>query len=211
MLDRHRVVAFFLGLRESTWAPLVLLGLYMVLAPIGLPTTPLIIAGGIVFGRTLGAVYNIVGCVLGAAISYQMGRLLGRDFVRRLGRKRLKRIEVLLRRRGFWSLVGVRYLPIPFPVINYGAAMAGLPFTTFLLSTVLGLVPALTIYTYFAATIFDVTQGGDPAQLRSGIIAFLAVMAVSLAPTVVQQVRRRRRYRRLVVERHARRLRPPRG
>jgi len=69
---------------------------------------------------------------------------------------------------------------------------------------------ALTVYTYFAASIFDLTQGGDPAQLRNGIFAFVAVMSVSLTPTVIQQVRRWRRYRRLLVERHARRLRLPR-
>jgi len=38
---------------------------------------------------------------------------------------------------------------------------------------------ALTVYTYFAASIFDLTQGGDPAQLRNGIFAFVAVMSVA--------------------------------
>ena len=61
--------------------------------------------------------------------------------------------EILLRRRGFWSLVGVRYMPIPFAVVNYGAAMAGLHFSTFLLTTLLGLIPALIVYSYFAATV----------------------------------------------------------
>ncbi len=204
LLDRHRLVALFSSLRQSSWAPLALIGLYCVLAPIGLPMTPLIVAGGIVFGRFWGTIYNVVGCVLGGAISYQLGHLLGRDFVRRLGRKRLKRIESLLRRRGFWSLVGVRFMPVPFPVVNYGAAIAGLPFSTFLLTTIIGLTPALAMYTYFASTIVDVAKGGNPWQLVKFAGSFLIVMSMSLIPTIIQQRRRTRRYRRLVIERHAR-------
>jgi uncharacterized membrane protein YdjX (TVP38/TMEM64 family) len=208
LLERHRLVAFFLGLRDSSWAPLVLIGLYILAGPIGLPMTPLIIAGGIVFGSLQGAAYNTLGCVLGAAISYGLARLLGRDFVRRVAGKRLKRIETLLRRHGFWSMVGVRFLPVPFPVVNFGAALAGVKFGRFILTSTLGIAPAMLIYTYFAASLFDMWQGGDRSKLGKIGLAFLGVVAISLAPTIWQQLRRRQRYRQLVVERHARRTRP---
>jgi uncharacterized membrane protein YdjX (TVP38/TMEM64 family) len=208
LLERERMVRTFLQLRESTWAPLVLIGLCVGLAPVGLPMTPLIIASGVVFGPRWGALYNIVGCVLGAAASFGLARLLGRDFVRRIAGKRLKRIEKLLRRRGFWSLVGVRFLPVPFPVVNFGAALAGVPFGIFLLTSVLGLTPALLVYTNFAATLFEVARGGERTGLLKAAVSFGAVMLLSLTPAVVQRVRRRQRYRRLVVERHARARRP---
>src|SRR5262245_10620339 len=72
LLDRTQLVATFAKWRESTWAPFVLLGLYFGLAPAGLPMTPLIIASGVVFGPLIGAVYNIVGCLGGAATSYAL-------------------------------------------------------------------------------------------------------------------------------------------
>jgi uncharacterized membrane protein YdjX (TVP38/TMEM64 family) len=208
LLDREALVGAFQAMRDSPWALPALLLLFVVLAPLGLPMTPLIIAGGILFGRFWGALVNTLGCVLGAAVSYQLARLLGRDFVLRVAGKRLKRVEHLLRRRGFWSLVGVRFLPVPFPVVNFGAALAGVPFTTFLLTAVLGLLPALSLYTTFASTLFDVASGGDRSQLRTIVPLMLLVIALSLVPTVVQQVRRRRRYRQLLLARQARTLGP---
>jgi uncharacterized membrane protein YdjX (TVP38/TMEM64 family) len=207
LLDRSRMVATFEHLRDASWAPLLLLGLFTALAPMGLPMTPLIIASGVVFGPWLGAIYNTVGCLLGAAASYWLGRLMGREFVRRIAGRRLKRIEALMRRRGFWGLVGVRFLPVPFPVVNYGAALAGVPFATFMVTATIGLLPSMLVYTNFAATLFEVARGGDRAGLGKASAALATVMVVSMTPTVVQQVRRRKRYRRLIVERHARRLR----
>ena len=205
-LDRSRLVALFDHLRDASWAPLALLGLFVVLAPVGLPMTPLIIASGVVFGPWLGALYNTIGCLSGAAVSYWLARLMGRDFVRRVAGKRLKRVETLMRRRGFWGLVGVRFLPVPFPVINFGAALAGISFPTFMLTSALGLTPSMFVYTNFASTLFEVARGGDRSGLIKPAAALATVMLVSVTPAVVQQVRRRQRYRRLVVERHARRL-----
>ena len=207
MLERDALVATFERLSESPWAAVVLLLLYVVLAPLGMPMTPLIIAGGVVFGRFWGAMFNTLGCMLGAAISYQLARLLGREFVQRVAGKRLKRVETLLRRRGFWSLVGVRFMPVPFPVVNFGAALAGVRFPTFLLTSLLGLLPAMLIYTSFAAGLFDVARGGDRDQLRSIGLLFLLIVGISVTPTVIQQVGRKRRYQRLLLQRQARALR----
>ena len=206
LLDRSRLVEIFAHLREASWAPLALLALFVGLAPVGLPMTPLIIASGVVFGPWLGALYNTIGCLSGAAMSYWLARTMGRDFVRRVAGKRLKRIETLLRRRGFWGLVGVRFLPVPFPVINFGAALAGISFPTFMLTSALGLTPSMFVYTNFASTLFEVARGGPRSGLIKPAAALATVMLVSVTPAVVQQVRRRQRYRQLVVARHARRL-----
>jgi uncharacterized membrane protein YdjX (TVP38/TMEM64 family) len=208
MLDRERLVAFFEGLRASPWAPFVLIGLYVALAPSGLPMTPLIIVGGVVFGRFHGALLNIVGCVLGAAISYQFARLMGRDFVRRVAGKRLKRVETMLRRHGFWALAGIRFMPVPFPVVNFGAALAGVPFGTFVVTSAIGLTPALLVYTSFASGVFDVARGGDPEQLPWIAGALVLVILLAVVPMTVQQVRRKRRYHRLLAERQIRRAAP---
>ena len=194
----------FEHLREATWAPLLLFGLFVVLAPVGLPMTPLIIASGVVFGPWLGALYNVIGCLTGAAVSYWLARLMGRDFVRRVAGKRLKRIETMMRRRGFWGLVGVRFLPVPSG--GNSAPPGGPPLPTFMLTAALGLTPSMFVYTNFASTLFEVARGGDRSNLWKPAAALATVMVVSVSPTVVQQVRRRKRYQRLVVERHARRL-----
>ena len=205
--DGKHMTALFQRMSGSPWAPVVLIGMCIVAGPIGLPMTPFILAGGIVFGNGWGALYNWIGCVASAAVSFLLARVLGGEFVRRAVGKKLKRIETLVRRRGFWSMVGIRLVPVPFPVVNYGAALAGMRFTTFVLTSAIGLAPAMIIYTYFASTLFAAFREHDTSQLPKIGVAFLLVVSISVAPTIWQQMRRRKRYRALVVERHATRQR----
>ena len=150
-LTVERVSALLTKLRESWWAPLALIGSYIVLCPLFVPASPMMIAGGMVFGPVLGSLYNIIGTFLGGSLSYFLGRVLGHDFVRHLLGNRLKRVERMIARRGFWSLVGVRFLPIPYPLVNYTAALAGIRPALFLTTTAIGLIPGSTVFTYFAS------------------------------------------------------------
>ncbi|HVS01515.1 MAG TPA: VTT domain-containing protein [Thermoanaerobaculia bacterium] len=206
ILDRERLVSSLQALRTLWWTPLALIAAMVVAAPLGVPMTPFVIANGVVFGTLLGSTYNGLGTFLGAATSYLLATYLGRDFVVRLAGDRLRRVESLLRRHGFWSLVGIRFLPLPFPVVNFGAALAGVPLGTFLATTAIGLIPALFVYTWFAATLFQVATGSaDASQVPRVVAAMLLVMSLALMPAVWRQVARRRRYRRLMARRAARR------
>ncbi len=146
----ERMVALFDHLRSFWWAPLALIGLYVVTTPLGFfPATPLVIAGGLVFGPVWGSLYNILGLVAGAMSGYYVARALGREFVVRIAGERLEQAEKVFRRRAFWPLVQTRFLPIPFPVVSYGAAIAGVPAPMFLASSALGITPATVVHTYF--------------------------------------------------------------
>jgi uncharacterized membrane protein YdjX (TVP38/TMEM64 family) len=201
LLDRELLIASLMSLRESWWAPLALVGGYLVFAPLGLPASPLVLTGGIVFGAGLGTALNLLGSIVGAMASYQLARTLGRDFVLRIAGKRLRRVEFLLARRGFWSLVGARLMPLPFSVVNFGAALAGVRPTMFLTSSALGLLPPTAIYTYFASLLLEIAQGGSPRDLWKLGVAMALLFSSSLLPMLWQGRQRRRRYRILTAER----------
>jgi phospholipase D1/2 len=199
-------------LRRAWWAPALLVGGHLVLSPLGIPATFLIVVGGVVFGGPAGSLYNVVGVFLGGAASYFLARLLGRDFVRHLAGRRLRRVELALGRRGFWNLVAVRFLPLPFPVVNYGAALAGVRPALFLATTALGLVPTVTIYTFFSAAVAK-AMAGKRGNLFTEISSQLPRLAVPIALLVVvtqvpRLVQARRRRARLAELRAIRRLRP---
>jgi uncharacterized membrane protein YdjX (TVP38/TMEM64 family) len=119
---------------------------------------------GAVFGAFYGTVYNVFGLVVGGMLGYQVANLLGRKFVVRVAGKRLKRVESILERRGFWPLVQTRFMPIPFPVINYGAALAGVRPPLFLSATLVGLIPSTLVHTYFISELFT-THGSERAMM----------------------------------------------
>ncbi|MDP9120023.1 MAG: VTT domain-containing protein [Acidobacteriota bacterium] len=200
-LSSQRLADTVSQLRQAWWAPLVLIGSYLVLSPLGIPATPLMVAGGVVFGTIAGSIYNVIGVFLGASATYLLGRMLGRDFVVHLAGKRLKRVERVIARRGFWGLVGVRFLPLPFPLVNYCAALAGIRPLLFLATTALGITPTVTIYTYFFAVLSHA-----PATARSEIYLQLAIaIALLLLLTLVPQLwavrQRRQRYGELCARR----------
>lgn len=201
---RQRIVEHLLALRASSWAPLTLIAGYAVAAPIGLPISPLLFAGGVVFGTAMGSLYNYLGLLVGATLSFELALSLGRDFVDRIAGRRLRRIERILDRSGFWSLVGIRLVPIPFPVVNFGSALAGVSRATFTLSSALGMLPSTFLYTYFAALLFDAAQGERGGTLVRIAVVMGLMIALGLGPTLWIQWRRRQRYRNIMRQRRER-------
>jgi len=204
----EKISALFDRLRGTWWAPLALLACYVVLCPLGVPATPMMITGGVVFGAVQGSIYNLLGTFLGGAATYFLGRLLGRDFVLHLAGKKLKRVERAIARRGFWGMVGVRFLPLPYPLVNYCAALAGIRPSLFLTTTAIGLAPTVTLFTYFASTLSKLG-----AENRSGVYLQLAAASIgllllTLVPQVMAGRKRRTRYRTIREKRRAR-ITPP--
>ena len=182
-LDRDKLAALLGQLRQAWWAPLALIAGYLVIAPSGIPVTPLIAASAVVFGPIWGWLYNSVGCLLGALVSFGLARALGKELIEHLaGEQRMRRIEDLLARHGYWTLVGIRFMPIPFAFVNYGASLAGLGFGRFLSSTVIGLVPSILMWTYlYYALVSAATADARGELLRNtglviGLIALLLVL-----------------------------------
>ena len=184
-LEKEALTELLAELRQAWWAPLALVGGFLLIAPSGIPITPLIAAGGIVFGPWWGWLYNSVGSLLGAVVSYGLAQALGKDLVEHLaGEKRMRKVEEMLERHGFWTLVGIRFLPIPFALVNYGSALAGFRFRTFLTTTTLGLVPSILMWTYlYYALISAATAEERGALMRNGgLVVGLIALALLLRP-----------------------------
>jgi uncharacterized membrane protein YdjX (TVP38/TMEM64 family) len=188
-VTREALLALLERLRGAWWTPLVLLALYLVIAPLGIPVTPLVFAGGAIFGPLLGAFYNFLGAWLGALLSFVVGRGLGRDFVVHFVGKRLEPVERFLAHQGFWPLVRTRFLPLPFVMVNYGAALAGVPLGLFAASAAVGLLPSIVVFTYFWAAV----ASGSPWQEMTVklLIALSLLMMLSLLPNLLRRLRRR--------------------
>jgi uncharacterized membrane protein YdjX (TVP38/TMEM64 family) len=194
-LTVEKLSALLTQLRQTWWAPLALIGSYIVLCPLFVPASPMMITGGLVFGPVWGTLYNITGTFLGGSATYFLGRLLGRDFVRHLLGDRLKKVEARIARRGFWSLVGIRFLPIPYPLVNYTAALAGVRPGLFLITTAIGLIPGNVVFTYFASLIPRAAKGGDRTSLIVQFVcATTALILLTAIPQILAARKRRARY-----------------
>lgn len=201
--SEERIQAALVDIRGIWWTPIVLLLLYAVIAPFGISMFPLTIAGA-AFGPYAGSALNTVGIVIGAATSFFAARALGRDFVLRITGKRIRKVERAVNRQGFWPLVQLRFLPIPYPVINFASALAGVPAKRFLAASVIGLIPATLIHSYFIAQL--IYASGDE-RVTQGLIYAAVLVAINLLIALAwlrTRIDRRNRYREILARRTAR-------
>lgn len=202
----ERVLSLIETLRGTWWAPFLLIGLFALVSTLGLPPIPLLV-GGAAFGAFQGSIYNMAGLLLGASLAYGLAKLLGRDFVVRVTGERLRRAESLFGRHGFWPLVQTRFMPLPFSVVNFGAALAGVRPVFFLVASAVGLIPSTVLHTYFMAQAIA-TRGGERAftlVLYLGTFVLFNLLLSGL--WLWERGQRRKRYRELVAIRAERRER----
>ncbi|GHD86600.1 TVP38/TMEM64 family protein [Streptomyces naganishii] len=139
------------------------------------PRPLLNLAAGALFGSQLGLASALAGTVLGAGVSFGLGRVLGQDALRPLLRGRLLRAaDGQLSRHGFRSMLLTRLFPgVPFWAANYCAAVSRMGWPAFLTATALGSVPNTAAY---------VVAGARASAPTSP--AFLIAMAVIAVPAL---------------------------
>ena len=136
----------------GVWAPAVFFALYAGLALIPCPKAVLTAAGGALFGLWAGAAISLAAALVGAVVSFGVGRLLGREAVDRLIHGRLARVDALLADHGLSAVLIVRLVPlVPFIAINYASGLSGVKFRHYVLGSALGMVPGSLAYAALGA------------------------------------------------------------
>jgi uncharacterized membrane protein YdjX (TVP38/TMEM64 family) len=147
------------------------------------PVTVLIAATGIVFGPLVGTFYALAGAVLSAAITYGLGRRIGRHAVRQLAGSRLNRITRRLARKGTMAIAIVRLLPIaPFSVVNAVAGASHVRLREFLLGTAVGMLPGIIAIVVFVDRVTAAVT--DPHAYNFIVLIGFAALVVAIAVSI---------------------------
>jgi uncharacterized membrane protein YdjX (TVP38/TMEM64 family) len=116
-----------------------------------LPAGVLAVGSGLVFGLWWGFAFTLFGTVIGAAISFGLGRLLGRRWLlaRVLENPRFAAIDGAIGRHG-WKIVFLTQVHPLFPtsLLNYLYGVTRMRFWVCLLWVAIGQVPGLFLYAY---------------------------------------------------------------
>lgn len=191
-LELERAVAALDLLARNPMAPVILVVLWVIAATFGIPVSPLVFAGGAVFGTLWGWIYSLIGATLGAAITFWIARQLGHELVAHwLGEERLRRVEDLVGRHGFWTVSRLRFAPLPFALVNTGAALAGMRLPLFVAASILGLAPSLWVYNYFSHALVAATAADRSGVWRNLFLALAAFLAITLLPPLLARLRSR--------------------
>lgn len=141
---RHRMALMDMVEAHALATAALFVGLYVAVVSLSLPgATLLSVTAGILFGTLLGGIAAVVGATLGATIIFVVARsAFGEALLRRAGPK-LARLAAGFRRNAFSYLLFLRLVPVfPFFLVNLAAAAFGVKISTFVMTTLIGIVPA---------------------------------------------------------------------
>lgn len=130
-------------LAASPLGVLAVMGGYVVAVMLGMPILVLTSVGALVFPPWPGMLYTMGGMLLGALVTYGIGRFTGARTMERWTRGRLSVIARHMDRRGLLTVIIVRVLPLaPFVMVNMVLGSLRVRLRDFMLGSFIGLLPA---------------------------------------------------------------------
>ncbi|HEY4480309.1 MAG TPA: TVP38/TMEM64 family protein [Candidatus Paceibacterota bacterium] len=138
------------------WAPLIFMLLFS-LGTIFIPSTPFMLAAGILFGLKYGFLYSMIAGLLSAIAVFSISRKLGKEWAENILQKNyMKKFEEYnkrLEKGATYDLIILRFLPImPFNMLNIMMGISRISARDYVLGTIIGLIPS-NIITVYAGTI----------------------------------------------------------
>ncbi len=184
-------------------AALIYIAVYAGTTTLSLPSCSLLtLAGGFLFGPVWGTVLSVLAATAGAFVLFTIAKSALGDPLRRRARRSLKagalkRIEAGIQENALSYMLFLRLVPIfPFFVVNLLPAFLGVRPRTYLLGTLLGIIPGTLIYSLVGAGLGKILESGEKFSLDSvlstEILAGLAALALlSMIPVVYKRLRKR--------------------
>ncbi len=167
-------------------APLIYILIYTLAPALLLPGLPITLTGGIVFGPFWGVVYSIVGATTGASFSFFIARYVARDWVQaRLSGPKWKTLNVRVEQNGWKIVAFTRLVPVfPFNLQNYAYGLTTIPFSTYVVTSFICMLPACAALIVFSSSFLDLIKG----RVSPGFIFGLGlIVLVSLIPLAVRR------------------------
>jgi len=179
--------------QAGPWAPVAYLAI-SVFVPI-MPEFALCVAAGAIFGLWWGLLWAWLGCTLGLIGPFWITRIFGRKPLERLlaktgnFEKRVEKFQCSVEKHGWQYVAFCRLIPlIPFGVLNYTLGLTRISFWTYLWSSSVFILPAVSIYVYVGHAGRAVSGGAEGIWWKAAIaLAILALLA--LLPRIIAKIR----------------------
>ena len=187
VLDEREAVQAWVA-QQPFVAALVFVAIYVAVVSLAIPATLILsLFGGFLFGRSVGTLLVLVGASLGALIVFLSARSAFGASLRRRAGPLAERIAEGMRRNAVEVMLFLRLVPIfPFFLVNLVAALFAVPLRTFLLTTAVGIAPAVFIYSSVGRQLGTLTSL-DGLLSPGALTALLALAALSLLPIAVRR------------------------
>ena len=162
----------------QAFGPAAAVGGFALALTLAVPLVFLTLVALAAYGPLAGFTCSVAGALLGAAVSYGLGALLGRDVLRRLGGERVNRLSERLAGHGLLAVIAVRMVPVaPFAVVNMVAGACHIRLRDLLLGTAIGMTPGTLALMMFIDQITEALR--RPTPMTYALLALTVALIVA--------------------------------
>lgn len=178
---------FLAGMQWVQDNPFALLAYIIIYAlrPLTLFSSVLLtLAGGFLFGPAWGVAYTVIGANLSATVAFFIGRYFGRGVLDDDASDGwMQRYARRLRENSFETVLIMRFIFLPYDLVNYLSGFLRIGYGSFLTATVIGSIPGTIAFVFVgaslsAAEITDLFLTGELPTLDWRLLAISATMFV---------------------------------
>jgi uncharacterized membrane protein YdjX (TVP38/TMEM64 family) len=198
-LHRHRSLLNSFVADHAVAAALIFMAVYTLSTALSLPGgLVLTVAGGFLFGVVLGTLYVVVAATLGATAIFLIARSALGDLFRAKAGPFVQQMEAGFRENAFSYMLVLRLIPLfPFFVVNLVPAFLGVPLRTYVVGTLIGIIPGTLVFILAGAGIGSVFDRGGvftvDSVLTPEIVAGLVGLSLlSLLPVIYKRLKARK-------------------
>lgn len=170
--------------QANPFAPLAYIIIYA-LRPLTLFSSVLLtLAGGFLFGPVWGVVYTVIGANLSATVAFFIGRYFGRGVLDDDGSSGwMQRYARRMRDNSFETVLIMRFIFLPYDLVNYLSGFLRIGYWSFLTATVIGSIPGTIAFVFVGASlstaeITNMFLTGELPTLDWRLLAISATMFV---------------------------------
>ncbi|WP_226585392.1 TVP38/TMEM64 family protein [Halobacillus litoralis] len=173
-VDPKNIRAYILSF--GSIGPLIFMGLYIIGPIVVFPTSVLSLAAAFAYGIWPGMLYIIIGATGAGITGYFMGKFFGDSVLKFHQSKWASSIYERMKGQGFMYVFILRLIPIVgFDILSYLAGMTRVKLFSFILATVIGMLPGTFAYSLVGTSL----ASGD----RTLIFIALSTFALILVTT----------------------------
>ena len=207
-LHRYFSLEYVAGARESllgtvennfVLASLAFVAIYAAATAVAFPAASVLtVLSGFLFGWLWGGALTAIAATMGATALFLAASTAFGDVLREKAGPSVRKLAEGFQKDAFSYLFALRLAPVfPFFVINIAPALFGVKLRTYIVATFFGILPGTFAYAYLGEgldSVLAAAAAGDDVSIGDLVtpqitIAFLALGAVALIPTIVKKVR----------------------
>jgi uncharacterized membrane protein YdjX (TVP38/TMEM64 family) len=173
----------------GSWGYVAFVVAYAALQPFGVPGTVFIMAAPLIWPWPVAFALSMTGTMAASVVGFSFARFVGREWVTPRIPERFRRYDRALERRGFVTVVALRFVFWMPPLLHAFFGVSNVGFGAHFWGSLVGYVIPLFLVSYFGPRLFDVLRA-LPASAWVGVGAVLLVI-VALATWHARRTSRR--------------------